>query len=62
MLGCLLVSVAIHFAWNVIAYQPETHSVPVRLVLMFLMIWLILTWGLMMMVARKRSEALYARC
>ena len=60
ILACLLISVAIHFAWDVIAYRPEHHSIPVRLVLMGLMLWLICTWGMMMAVARRRSEMIYA--
>jgi len=58
--SCLVLSVLIHFAWDVIAYRPAaTHSMAVRLALMGLMLGLIGSWGGMVAAAARRSRELF---
>ncbi len=56
--GCLLVSVAVHFAWDVMAYQ-RAESVVHRAAPMLLMLGLIVIWGRLLASASRRSQKVF---
>lgn len=57
-LGCMALSTALHFGWNVLAYAPPAHSILDRLLPMALMLALMLTWWAFWFVADQRSRRL----
>jgi RsiW-degrading membrane proteinase PrsW (M82 family) len=60
LLGCVLAAILIHFLWDVIAYQTAQRSMFLRAGLMGLMLSLILSWGVMVSIARTRSARFFA--
>jgi RsiW-degrading membrane proteinase PrsW (M82 family) len=58
--ACLALSVAVHFAWHWIAYQPK-HVLTGRAAVMALMLALLIIWGVMVRLAARKSRRIFGR-
>lgn len=56
---CLLVSILVHFAWDFTAYH-STRTTLLRAGLMALMLTLMIVWGLLLSIASRSSERIFA--
>jgi len=57
---CLLISICLHFSWDVIAYQRPGRSIVLRVALMLLMLSLMTIWGNLVAFAARRSGKIFA--
>jgi RsiW-degrading membrane proteinase PrsW (M82 family) len=58
--SCVALAMTVHFTWDLIAYQPGPKTTLVRAGLMGLMVLLTLSWGWMVVIAKKRSQLVFA--
>ena len=56
----MALSVAVHFAWDWIAYQPKS-GVLGRAGVMALMLALLVIWGVMVKLAARKSQHVFGR-